>query len=221
MWSTTVWIRVAIVCLAYALGSPVAADSTTLILPTAPLPPSHMIDGVPLTGQWWNLSCEYAATSAATGHFGKPIGQSTFVDAIGFDANPNKGFRGNLSGPWGGVADYGVYPGPILSALVQQGFAHSYIFRADPNLLRHAISNDRPVVVWLLGTSGNVPQYESESGGERFVLVPYEHAVTVYGYNETSVSVMDPAYPTYRAIPWEEFQAAWMKLDGMALAVAT
>ncbi len=205
MWPTTVWIRVAIVCLAYTLGSPVAADSTTLILPTAPLPPSHMIDGVPLTGQWWNLSCEYAATSAATGHFGKPIDQSTFVDEIGFDANPNKGFRSNLSGPWGGVSDYGVYPGPILSALVQQGFAHSYIFRADPNLLRSAITTDRPVVVWLLGTSGNAPRYESESEGEHFVLVPYEHAVTVCGYNETTVSVMDPAYPTYHALLWDEF----------------
>ncbi len=220
MWPTTVCIRFAIVCLAFTLAAPVAADSTTLILPMAPLPPRHVIDGVPLTGQGWNLSCEYAATSAATGHFGKTISQSTFVDAIGFDANPNKGFRGNLSGPWGGVFDYGIYPGPILSALVQRGFAHSYVFRADPNLLRHAISNDRPVVVWLQDTSGNVPRYDSESEGEHFVLVPYEHAITVYGYNETTVSVMDPAYPTYRDIPWDEFQVAWMKLDGMALAVA-
>src|SRR5689334_4867125 len=94
------------------LALPVAADATALILLTDAPPPSHTLDGVPIVGQWWNLTCEYAATSAATAFYGQTISQQTFVDAIGFDPNPNVGFRGRLSGPWGGTTDYGIYPAP-------------------------------------------------------------------------------------------------------------
>ena len=100
------------------------------------------------------------------------------------------------------------------------GFTHSYIFHADAMLLREAIARNRPVVVWITGTYGSMPRYEDESDGEAFTLVPYEHAVTVYGYDEQSVSVMDPAYPAYYTVSWELFLTAWQQFDGMALAVA-
>ncbi len=212
------WVRVLGMLLVLTCASPVGADFGPLSPPA--LSPSHVLHNFPLAGQWWNLSCEYAAASAATAYFNKQVSQETFATKIGFDANPNKGFRGNLSGPWGGIWDYGVYPLPILSVLMQQGFAHSYTFRADAKLLRDAISNNRPVVVWINGTYGNAPRYNDESEGEPFILVPYEHAVTVYGYNETSVSIMDPAYPAYYDVSWDVFMNAWLQLDGMALVVA-
>lgn len=212
------WVRVLAVVFVLGFASPVAADFTPLAAPVAPA--SHVIERFPLMGQWWNLSCEYAATSAATAYFGKAISQDAFVNMIGFDVNPNKGFRGNLSGAWGGIWQYGVYAPPIYSALLRTGFAHSYIFHADPVVLRDAIANDRPVVVWITGTYSSMPRYEDESDGETFTLVPYEHAVTIYGYNEQSVSVMDPAYPAYYTVGWDLFLTAWNQLDGMALAVA-
>lgn len=214
------WIRVLgiLLVLVLACASPVSADFGTLAPSSSPQ--SHVIEHFPLAGQWWNLSCEYAATSAATAYFNKQIGQDAFATIIGFDANPNKGFRGNLSGPWGGTWDYGVYALPILSVLTQHGFAHSYTFHADANLLRDAISNNRPVVVWINGTYGSAPRYNDESDGEQFILVPYEHAVTIYGYSERGVSVMDPAYPAYYDVSWDVFMNAWLQLDGMALAVA-
>jgi len=213
-----VGVRVLGILLVLACASPVGADFGSLA--PAPTPPSYVIKNFPLAGQWWNLSCEYAATSAATAYFDKPISQSAFATLIGFDANPNKGFRGNLSGPWGGTWDYGIYAPPILSVLMQHGFAHSYTFHADADLLRDAVSNNRPVVVWINGTYGTAPRYNDESDGEQFVLVPYEHAVTIYGYSERGVSVMDPAYPAYYEVSWATFVSAWLQLDGMALAVA-
>jgi len=213
------WVRVLVVLFVLTLASPVAADFGPLAPPE--VPPSHVIENFPLMGQWWNLSCEYAATSAATAYFNKTIGQDAFVNMIGYDANPNKGFRGNLSGPWGGTYHYGIYARPILSVLMQNGFPHSYTFNADPMLLRDAINNDRPVVVWITGTYSSMPRYEEESDGEEFMLVPYEHAVTIYGYSEQSVSIMDPAYPAYYTVSWNVFMNAWQQLDGMALAVAT
>lgn len=212
------WVGIMTVVFVLALASPVAAEFSPIAAPV--VPPSHTLDQFPLMGQWWNLSCEYAATSAATAYFGKTVSQSTFVNMIGFDANPNKGFRGDLSGPWGGTWHYGVYAAPILSALMQSGFTHSYMFHADPMLLREAIDNDRPVVVWITGTYGSMPRYEEVSDGEQYLLVPYEHAVTIYGYNEQTVSIMDPAYPAYYTVSWDVFLNAWQQLDGMALAVA-
>lgn len=212
------WVRVLAVVSALGLASPVGADFSTLAAPMVPA--SHMINHFPLMGQWWNLSCEYAATSAATAYFGKTIGQDAFVTMIGFDANPNKGFRGDLSGPWGGTWHYGVYAAPLLSVLVRSGFGHSYMFHSNPILLREAIANDRPVVAWITGTYSSMPRYQDESDGEEFLLVPYEHTVTVYGYDERSVSVMDPAYPAYYTVAWDVFLNAWQQLDGMALAVA-
>jgi uncharacterized protein YvpB len=218
MRSICLWCRVLGIVLALTVLSPVRADFGPLSPPYTPS--SHLLSNFPLAGQWWNLSCEYAATSAATAYFHKQISQSEFAAMIGFDANPNKGFRGNLSGPWGGTWDYGIYPAPILSVLMRQGFAHSYTFRADARLLRDAISNNRPVVAWIVGTYGNAPRYNGESDGEQFLLVPYEHAVTVYGYDEHHVSLMDPAYPAYYDVSWAVFMNAWLQLDGMALAVA-
>ena len=127
------WVRLLAALCMLGLAAPVAADFGPLAAPATA--PSHVIQHFPLMGQWWNLSCEYAATSAATAYFGKTISQGTFVNMIGF-VNPNKGFRGDLSGPWGGTWQYGVYAPPILAALMQSGFAHSYIFHADPMLLR-------------------------------------------------------------------------------------
>jgi uncharacterized protein YvpB len=212
------WVRVVAGVLMLGFASPVAADFSALAAPA--VSPSHIIEHFPLMGQSWNLSCEYAATSAATAYFGNTISQDAFVNMIGFDANPNKGFRGDLSGPWGGTWHYGVYAPPILAVLMQNGFTHSYMFQADPMLLREAISNDRPVVVWISGTYSSMPRYEEESDGEQFLLVPYEHAVTIYGYDEQSVSIMDPAYPAYYTVSWDIFLNAWQQLDGMALAVA-
>lgn len=202
------------------LALPVAADATSLMLLTNPLPSSHRIEGMPLVGQTWNLTCEYAAASAATAYYGQIITQQAFVDVIGFNANPNKGFRGRLNGQWGGTSDYGVYSAPILHALQEHGFTHSYGFHGSPDMLRAALSNEYPVVVWLVDTFGTTTRVEATSDGESFFLVPYEHAMTAYGYTESSIMLMDPATESYRLMPWQTFMDAWMQLDGMALVVA-
>lgn len=221
-WPVYRRIAVALVVLASLIAvAPVGADFTTLVLTAETAPQSHVIAGMPAIGQWWNLSCEYAATSAATAYYGKTISQATFADDIGYDPNPNIGFRGRLAGPWGGITDYGIYPTPILKVLMERGFSRSYPFQANTDLLRAAISADHPVVVWIVGTFGSAPRYEEERDGARYLLVPYEHAVTAYGYSESGIMLMDPAIGGYRTVTWPTFLSAWMQLDGMALVVAT
>ena len=202
-----------------AIASPAAAQTTSLI-PLEKLPSEHILSGMPAYAQRWGLTCEYAATSAATAFYGKQISEAIFIDDIGFDANPNKGFRGRLNGAWGGVSDYGIYPRPILDVLTRRGFAHSYAFRNDPVLLKYEIARDHPVVVWIVGTWGSAPRYERESEGESYFLVPYEHAVTVYGYSDDGVWIMDVGSGSKYQVTWNTFMNAWQQLDGMALSVA-
>ncbi len=220
MRSRCLWLAPIALLLALAPTCSVSADATALILVTDALPPGHQITGVPVQGQWWNLSCEYAATSAATAYYGNTISQQTLMNDIGFDADPNKGFRGNISGPWGGISDYGIYPAPILAALQKHGFAHSYIFRANADALRQAISKDHPVVVWIVGNFSSPPRTDVDQGNEHYFLVPYEHAVTAIGYSESGMTIMDPAYGADRTVSWQSFTNAWLQLDGMALVVA-
>jgi len=208
-------------CLAFAaLASPVAAQDSASLIPLTTLPTEHILSGMPAYAQRWGLICEYAATSAATWYYGNQISEATFINNIGFDANPNKGFRGRLNGPWGGVSDYGIYPAPILDVLLHNGFAHSYAFRDDPVLLKYELAQDHPVVIWLVGTWGSTPRYENKSDGDTYFLVPYEHAVTAYGYDSAGVWVMDVGSGSKYKVTWETFMYAWEQLDGMALSVA-
>ncbi len=59
-----------------------------------------------------------------------------------------------------------------------------------------------------------------DDAGDRYSLIPDEHAVTVYGYDDDGVWVMDPAGPDKYRVSWERFLIAWDQLDGMALVVA-
>ncbi len=183
------------------------------------VPSSYIMANMPVYAQQWNLTCEYAATSAATLYYGKQISESTFINDIGFDANPNKGFRGRLSGGWGGTGDYGIYPAPILGVLQNRGFGHSYIFRLDTVLLKYELSQNHPIVIWTVGTWGTAPRYEAEAEDGSYLLVPYEHAVTAYGYDETGVYIMDVAHGSKYRVGWDTFMRSWGNLDGMALAV--
>ncbi len=205
--------------------SPVAAQrlevcecySAGVIIPT---PLDYTIKGVPLVGQRWNLSCEFAAVAAATGYYDTPISQQTLLDEIGYDVNPHRGFRGRITGPWGGTSDYGVYAEPIADVLHEHGFPGSYVFYGGEESLRGAVAAGYPVITWVTGTWRASVRYVQVSDGERYSLIPFEHAVTVYAYDEDGVWVMDPTYPAKYEVDWDTFRFAWSQFDEMALVVA-
>ena len=118
-----------------------------------------IISGFPVVEQAWALSCEYAATSAATAYYGSTISQQTFLTEIGHDDNPHKGFRGSIYGSWGGTTNYGVYAEPILSVLRRSGFGHSYVFYGDESTLQAELAAGHPVVTWISGTWGGSSRF--------------------------------------------------------------
>lgn len=188
-------------------------------------PASATLKGLPTTGQTWNLSCEFAAASAATGYYGALITQQTFLNEIGYHPNPHKGFRGRISADWGGTTNYGIYAEPIEAALHDHDFAHSYTFYGNDGTgeatLRHEIASGHPVVTWVTGTFGPSTRYTATYEGETFSLIPLEHAVTIYGYDPAGVWLMDPSDPSKYHVGWQTFSFAWGQFDKMALVVAT
>jgi uncharacterized protein YvpB len=182
---------------------------------------SHLQVGVPATAQVWALSCEYAATSAATAYYGETISQGTFLTAIGHDDNPHKGFRGSIAGKWGGTTDYGVYAEPILGVLRRNGFGRSYVFYGGQGTLQAELAAGHPVVAWISGTWGGSSRYAKvDATGASYSLIPYEHAVTAYGYDDGGVWVMDPGVGKKYHVSWAKFLRGWDRIDGMALVVA-
>jgi uncharacterized protein YvpB len=190
-------------------------------LPVHAASDAYILKDVPATPQAWALSCEYAATSAATAVYGTVVTQWRLRTDIGTDPNPHKGFRGDINGAWGGTRDYGVYAEPIAAVLRQYGFAHSYVFYGGADNLRAEIAAGHPVVAWVTGTwKPSSRQTLRDAAGDRYSLIPDEHAVTVYGYDGDGVWVMDPAEPDKYRVSWDRFLTAWDQLDGMALVVA-
>jgi uncharacterized protein YvpB len=183
---------------------------------------ARVIMDIPVTSSAWPLSSEYAATAAATAHYGTALTQWRLRSEIGTDENPHKGFRGDVTGDRGSTAYHGVYAEPIAAVLTAHGYGGAYVFYGGADDLRAAIAAGHPVVAWVTGNWEPTTRREMrDAAGERYALIADEHAVTVYGYDRTGVWLMDPTGPEKYHLPWGTFLAAWGQFDGMALVVAT
>ncbi len=181
---------------------------------------AYIIDGIPSVTQWYNLSCEYAAAATVTLYWGNLVSQNAFIAEIGRDANPHVGFRGNINGEFGGLRDYGIYPEPLVPVLEESGYNATVFYGTDVARLEANIRAGYPAVVWL--TSGKYVErkaYWGEENGETYKLVPGEHAVVVYGYDDYGVYIMDVANGGYFHTEWESFLYRWNYFDGMTLII--
>lgn len=176
--------------------------------------------GMPVQRQSLPLSCEAAALSIATAYWGNQVSEWVFIENMPYNANPHLGFRGSMTGAFGGTTDYGVYPEPLVPMLNQYGF-NGDVFYANGNadLLKQQIKAGHPVIAWITNmTSAQTRSYQWVNG-QRFALVPQEHAVVVYGYDANGVYVADPGDGSYRTFDWADFMRSWGYFNGMSLAV--
>jgi LysM repeat protein len=192
----------------------------TLVIPRRELGAGVLLAGVPAYRQSLPLSCESAAVSMVTAYWGKPVSEWVFIENLPSHPNPHRGFRGNMSGTFGGTDDYGVYAEPFIPILERYGFRAQAVYaRGDVSVLREELSLGRPVVVWMTNLASVQPRLIGEADGERFILVPQEHAVVVYGYDEERVYVVDPGDGQYRSFGWDDFLRSWGYFDSMMLRI--
>lgn len=172
---------------------------------------------VPNYAQTRSLSCEFAATHAATAAFGPGIGEQTFIDSVPLALNPHHGYRGNIDGQWGNTDDYGVYASALVPVLNAHGYVgESFYSMGDTDILVSHLNAGHPVVVWL-GFWGDTRERLNDDG--QYSVFAGMHVVTAIGYDELGVYVMDPASGSVDHYDWVTFSAMWSIVDGMGLAV--
>lgn len=178
--------------------------------PLVSLPVAHYV-------QSRNLSCEFAATYAATTAFGAGVPEQIFIDTTPLAANPHYGYRGNIDGQWGNTDDYGIYAEALVPTLNANGFYGEVMYtQGDVNPLISHLDAGHPVVVWL-GFWGDTREVLTDQ--DTYSVFAGMHVVTVTGYDDSGVYVMDPAKGVTNYYDWGTFQDMWAIVDGMGLAV--
>ena len=187
--------------------------------PTGAKHDAVIIEGIESVAQWYNLSCEYAAAATVTLFWGNLVSQRDFIREVPQHPNPHKGFRGSIHGPHGGTDHYGIYAEPLVPVLEKYGYSAT-VFYGGVERLKAEINEGHPLVVWITsGRYSHRPVYQETYDGETFKLVPYEHAVVVYGYDGEGVYSMDVGDGGFYHTDWDSFLRRWSYFDQMTLLI--
>lgn len=182
-------------------------------------PNAALIEDFPSVAQWYSLSCEYAAAAAVTLYWGDVVSQRDFIREVPNSPNPHLGFRGDIHGQGGGIYDYGIYAEPLVPVLERHGY-NAVVFYGGVTRLKSNLAAGSPVVVWItMGKYAERPVYRKSFNGDTFKLVPYEHAVVAYGYDEDGVYLMDVSDGGYYYTEWDSFVRRWSYFDQMSLVI--
>ena len=181
---------------------------------------AYIIDGIPSVTQWYSLSCEYAAAATVTLYWGNLVSQKDFIAEIPQNPNPHVGFRGDIDGAFGWIDDYGIYAEPLVPVLERRGYKATVFYGTDVERLEANIRAGNPAVVWLtVGKYEERLEYWEEYEGQKFKLVPYEHALVMYGYDDYGVYLMDVGNGGFYHTEWDSFLRRWGYFDGMTLII--
>jgi uncharacterized protein YvpB len=165
-----------------ALTTRLETLESTMVGTVQTLPPEVHLS-VARQRQSHNLSCESSAASMAAQYHGIPLGEADVLTALPHDANPYRGFRGNVDGPTGSIDDYGVYAGPVMDVLNEQGLQAQPV-NGGLDGIKAAIRRRNPVIAWVTYNCQPSTPTEVTIDGEAVTLVPYQHVVVVTGYDD-------------------------------------
>lgn len=200
--------------------TPTPIPTNTPIIPTVEgLPPSYLINGLYGYNQSHSLSCESRSAVDWASFFGVSIGENDFLYALPQSDDPDVGFVGSPDGTEGQLPpnSYGVHADPVAALLRGYGLGAKAVHNYSFDDLRRQIASGEPVIVWVYGNvwAGGVSQNYEALDGHTTLVVRFEHTVIIYGYDETSVWVLDGGM-TYTRPIWI-FQDSWATLGNMAV----
>jgi uncharacterized protein YvpB/prefoldin subunit 5 len=167
-----------------------------------------------------NLSCESSASAMVAQYHGVNLTEAEALAALPLNENPNLGFRGNVDGPTGGIEDYGVYAGPIVDLLEDQGLLAWEIQGGLP-AIKMAISRGNPVIAWVTYDCLPSTPQQTVIDGQSVVLVPNQHVVVITGYNEAGVWANDPWDGQEEFYAYADLERAMQYFGNMAIEVAS
>ncbi|MCL7452353.1 MAG: C39 family peptidase [Anaerolineae bacterium] len=182
------------------------------------LPPQVRLD-VARQKQAHNLSCESSAASMAAQYHQVSLSEADVLAALPQNENPYLGFRGNVDGPTGGTADYGVYAGPVQQILNKAGLRATPI-EGGLAAIRAALARGNPVIAWITYNCQVGTPVTQVIGGQTVTLVPYQHVVVLTGYNQDGMWANDPWDGQEDFYSNSDLRRAMAYFDNMALEVA-
>lgn len=189
----------------------------------APTPPPEVRLSVARQQQSHNLSCESSAASMAAQYHGVPLSEADVLAALPRDANPHRGFRGNVDGPTGSIDDYGVYAGPVMAVLNDRGLQARAV-NGGLDGIKAAIARGNPVIAWVTYNCQPSTPTEVTIDGEAVTLVPYQHVVVVTGYDDRpeggGIWANDPVDGQEDFYSLADFERAMSYFGDMAIEVA-
>lgn len=204
----------------------------------APTRVPDLILQVPVDAQDRALSCEAAVAAMVARFYRAPLPhgyyswEDYFIKTIPLQANPHRGFRGNINGRQGavdkgqtdgkGAYGYGVYAEPIATALQQAGIPAHAEYGVDYAVIQNEVRQGRPVLVWLFNLSyykkydpDTMKRWETDpETGQVYPLIEGEHILVVRGLSAdgTRFLVNDP----YRGrVYWVTQFNFWAEFEGM------
>ena len=201
--------------LCVALPSQVSADPD--------VPSAAFVDGVVGYPQERALSCESRSAVDLAGFWGVDVAEDVFFGALPRSDNPHEGFVGDVDDAPGSLppGGYGVYAQPVANTLCRYGLdsnAHRWM---GMERLRAELAAGRPVVVWATYDMLR-PEIDSWTAGDGSVsvIVQWEHSFITVGYDADGVYLIDAYDGETSYYPTDQFIAAWMQLNEMAVTVS-
>ncbi len=212
-----------------APGEQHSVEVTQAVQPTAAVdpesqpsneqPPSHYIWNILGHRQYFSIGCEASAADDWAKYFGVEVNEFHFQVRLPLSDNPDLGFVGDVTGPWGQVPPYayGVHAAPVAQVLREYyGMNAAGVKGFTLEELKGQIAADKPVIAWVIGNCTWSEPYEyTDQAGNTVVTAPYEHVVIVTGYNETHIRYMSNG--KFYDIPTEYFERSWEVLGNMVV----
>lgn len=196
------------------------ASTTFNTVAAANLPASAFIQGFIGHPQSYSLSCESRSAVDWAAYWGVSLRESEFLASLPRSDNPDAGFVGDPNAYWGGIPpnSYGVHAKPVAALLRQAGFEAKAQHDMSWRDLRIEIAAGRPVIVWVIGQMySGVPIEYIASDGHKTTIAYYEHTMTVVGYDQEHVQVVDSYSGLLQTYRRDAFMDSWKVLGRMAV----
>jgi uncharacterized protein YvpB len=187
---------------------------------TEVLPEFAFVQGYPGHAQLFSLDCESRIAVDMAAFFGVQIDEMEFLERLPRSDDPNEGFVGDLNDEWGQIPpdSYGVYANPIARLLRNYGLSAYARYGMTMDDLRAELAADKPVMVWVIGqVEPGVPLSYIPTNGNRTTVAHNEHTVTVIGYDQDFVYIIDPTFNNFYMRTIDRFLQSWGVLNYMAV----
>lgn len=211
----TIFIPRGLIPSATATLTPLPTPTATL---TPTLPASRILTDFTSHHQLLSLDCEAAAAVDWAKYLGVTIDEYQFQHGLPISDNPDLGFVGYSTGPWGQVPPYayGVHAGPVADLLQKNGLNAVAVKGATIEQVKRELAAGRPVIAWVIGNCvGGVPYEYTDKAGNQVLVAAFEHVIILYGFDGDNIYYYNVGKRFM--IPSEVFENSWKVLGNMVV----